>query len=250
MNRLGLALALLAICAVPTGAQLRVERDRNGQIVVTNKGSQAAEKLAAPPSSQPVPKLSSAQRQEIQSKLKAACSRSGLDYNLVTALVEAESGFHPNIISKKGAVGLMQLMPGTGKRFGCSDPWDMDENIKGGTNFLAYLQDLFSGDIPLILAAYNAGEEAVRKYSNKIPPYAETVRYVFNILQNYGRPALVESAKGKLASPSDYDKYYVARRGEKPVLRTYYMYFEKGVRTIVDYPPSGVQFIPIVYKDE
>jgi len=250
MNRPALTLTLLALCAVQAAAQLRVERDRNGQIVVTNKGSQAAAKLAAPQSSQPIPKLSSAKRLEIQGKLKAACTRTGLDYNLVAALVEAESGFQPNIISNKGAVGLMQLMPGTGKRFGCSDPWDMDENIKGGTNFLAHLQGLFLGDVPLMLAAYNAGEDAVRKYSNKIPPYAETVRYVFSILQNYGQPALVQAAKGKLASASDYDKYYVARRGEKPVLRTYYMYFENGVRTIVDYPPSGVQFVPIVYKDE
>jgi hypothetical protein len=230
--------------------QVHAERDRTGQIVITNRGSKAAAKLAAPDSAQALPRLTSGQRQAIQQRLKEACSKTGLDYNLVAALVQAESGFQPNIISKKGAIGLMQLLPETGRRFGCGNPWDMQENITGGTNFLAYLQELFAGDIPLMLAAYNAGENAVKKYSNKIPPYAETVRYVFNILQDYGRPALVEQAKSKLASPSDYNRFYVAHRNEKPVFRTYYMYFVKGVRTIVDYPPSGVQFTPIVYKDE
>lgn len=246
----GITLLLLAL-AVPALGQVHAERDSTGQIVITNKGSKAAAKLSTKDAPGTVPKVSSGQRQAIEKELKSACAAKGLDYNLVAALVDAESSFQTNIISKKGAVGLMQLLPATGKRFGCNDPWDMEQNIRGGTNFLAYLQDLFGGDVPLMLAAYNAGEDAVRKYSNKIPPYAETVRYVFNILSDYGRPSLIAQAKTKLASPSDYDRFYVPHRGEKPVLRTYYMYFsEQGVRTIVDYPPSGVKFIPIVYKDE
>jgi soluble lytic murein transglycosylase-like protein len=245
------ATLLLLALAVPAFGQVRTERDSSGQIVITNKGSKAAAKLSAQASAGTVPKVTSGQRQAIQKELKAACAAKGLDYNLVAALVDAESSFQTSIISKKGAIGLMQLLPATGKRFGCNDPWDMQDNIRGGTNFLAYLQDLFGGDIPLMLAAYNAGEDAVRKYSNKIPPYAETVRYVFNILSDYGRPSLIAEAKTKLASPSDYDRFFVPHRGEKPVMRTYYMYFsEQGVRTIVDYPPSGVKFIPIVYKDE
>lgn len=245
------ATLLLLTLAVPAFGQVRTERDSSGQIVITNKGSKAAAKLSAPASAGTVPKVTSGQRQAIQKELKSACASKGLDYNLVAALVDAESSFQTNIISKKGAIGLMQLLPATGKRFGCNDPWDMEDNIRGGTNFLAYLQDLFGGDIPLMLAAYNAGEDAVRKYSNKIPPYAETVRYVFDILSDYGRPSLIAEAKTKLASPSDYDRFYVPHRGEKPVMRTYYMYFsEQGVRTIVDYPPSGVKFIPIVYKDD
>lgn len=248
--RRAVPLLLLALC-VPALGQVRAERDSTGQVVITNKGSKAAAKLSAPEGSRTVPKITTGQRQAIQKELRSACAAKGLDYNLVAALVEAESSFQTNIISKKGAVGLMQLLPATGKRFGCKDPWDMQDNIRGGTNFLAYLQDLFDGDVPLMLAAYNAGEDAVRKYSNKIPPYAETVRYVFDILSDYGRPSLIAAAKTKLASPSDYDRFYVPHRGEKPVLRTYYMYFsEQGVRTIVDYPPSGVKFIPIVYKDD
>ena len=245
------AVALLSIVVIPAWGQVHAERDRTGQIVITNRGSSAAAKLPAPDSAQMLPRLSPGQRQSIQKRLKAACSQKGLDYNLVTALVEAESGFQPNIISKKGAVGLMQLLPETGKRFGCSDPWDMEENISGGTNFLAYLQDLFAGDIPLMLAAYNAGENAVAKYGNRIPPYAETVRYVFAILEDYGNRELIGEAKRLLATPADYDKYYVPFKNSAPVLRMLYMWDDgKGVRSYSDYPPSGVQSIPIVFKDE
>ncbi|MEW5765489.1 MAG: lytic transglycosylase domain-containing protein [Acidobacteriota bacterium] len=246
----GLALGW-ALAGTTARAQVRVERDAQGKIVITNKGSKAAERLAGSPSAPPLPALSAGLRKEIQAKLRKACAERGLDYDLVAALVEAESDFRPNVLSKKGAVGLMQLMPDTAKRFGCADPWDLDQNIQGGTAFLAFLHERFEGDIPLILAGYNAGEDAVRKYGNRIPPYAETVRYVFSILHNYGRPAVTERARGLLASPGDYDRFYTPRKGQKPVLRLFYMFVdEKGVRHIYDYPPSGVVSTPIVYKDE
>ena len=244
-------LAALLLSGLSLLGQIRVERDSNGQIVITNKGSNAAQRLEGAPSAPPIPKVSPALRGAIRSRLKSACAQKGLDYDLVAALVQAESGFQPNTLSRKGAIGLMQLMPETAKRFGCKDPWDWEENIKGGVGFLAYLHDLFSGDVPLVLAAYNAGEDAVRKYSNKIPPYAETVRYVFTILSDYGRPALVQQARAKLASPADYDRYYVARRNYRVPTRTMYMYIDShGVRCFTDAPPSGVNATLIVFKDE
>jgi hypothetical protein len=245
------ALAALLVCGLPLSSQIRVERDSKGQIVITNKGSKAAARLDGSQSAAPIPKVSPALRGAIRARLKTACAEKGLDYDLVAALVQAESDFQPNTLSKKGAIGLMQLMPDTARRFGCKDPWDWEENIKGGVGFLSYLHELFSGDVPLILAAYNAGEDAVRKYSNKIPPYAETVRYVFTILNDYGRPALVQQAKTKLASPSDYDRFYVARKSYQVPLRTLYMYLDShGVRCFTDAPPSGVKATLIVFKDE
>jgi len=242
------ALALLAAAAAP--AQVRVERDAQGKVVITNKGSRASKALAAP-SPVAIPQVSDQERNAIRQKLKAACDRRGLDYNLVTSLVRAESGFRQNTISKKGAVGLMQLLPDTARRFGVSDPWDLDQNIEAGTAFLAFLHGLYPGEIPLVLASYNAGENAVAKYGNKIPPYAETVRYVFRILDDYGKPELVAKAKGQLATAADYDRFYVPFRYAAPVLRVYYMSVDaKGVRSITDYPPSGVQSVPIVYRDE
>ena len=239
----------LAALAVGAGAQVRVERDAQGRIVITNKGSNASKALASP--SAQMPKVSSAARAEIRQKLRAACERHGLDYDLVTSLVKAESGFQHYTLSKRGAIGLMQLMPETARRFGVKDPWDLDQNIEGGTSFLATLQGLFPNKVPLVLAAYNAGENAVAKYGNKIPPYAETVRYVFAILEDYGKRGLVEEAKRLLATPQDFDRFYVPFRNVAPALRVMYMSVsDKGVRSFSDYPPSGVQSTPIVFKDE
>lgn len=239
----------LAALAVGAAAQVRTERDAQGHIVITNKGSKASQALASP--SAKMPKVSTAARAEIREKLKAACDRHGLDYHLVASLVRAESGFQHYTLSKRGAVGLMQLMPDTARRFGVKDPWNLDENIEGGTAFLSLLHTLFPQNVPLVLAAYNAGENAVAKYGNKIPPYAETVRYVFAILEDYGKRELVEEAKRLLATPADYDRFYVPFRNSAPVMRVMYMWIdEKGVRSYSDYPPSGVQSVPIVFKDE
>ncbi len=235
--------------AVGVAAQVRVERDAQGRVVITNKGSNASKALASP--SAQIPKVSIAARAEIRRKLRAACERHGLDYDLVASLVKAESGFQNYTLSKRGAIGLMQLMPDTARRFGVKDPWNLDQNIEGGTSFLAVLHGLFPNNVPLVLAAYNAGENAVAKYGNKIPPYAETVRYVFAILEDYGKRALIEEAKRLLATPQDYDRFYVPFRNTAPVLRVMYMSIGKnGERSISDYPPSGVESTAIVFKDE
>jgi soluble lytic murein transglycosylase-like protein len=104
-----------------------------------------------------------------------------LDPKLVRAVIQVESGYNVEALSNKGAMGLMQLMPGTAKLVGVSDPWDFDENIKGGTTYLKQQLDRFS-DIELALAAYNAGPEAVQRHGG-IPPYAETREYVRRILK-------------------------------------------------------------------
>ncbi|HZX30465.1 MAG TPA: lytic transglycosylase domain-containing protein [Rhodocyclaceae bacterium] len=109
----------------------------------------------------------------------------GLDPALVEAVVRAESAYRSQAVSPKGAVGLMQVMPDTGRRFGISDLADPDGNLRAGTAYLGYLLDLF-GDLPLALAAYNAGEGAVLRHGRSIPPYPETQAYVRGILGAYG----------------------------------------------------------------
>ncbi len=243
-------LALLLVLPMASPAQVRIERDAQGHILITNKGSKEA-RDASRGGENSLPAVPTRERLRIEGKLRKACRRSGLDFHLVSALVEAESGYRPNVLSKKGAVGLMQLMPGTAKRFGCADPWNLDQNIAGGTAYLAYLQKIFNHNTPLVLAAYNAGENAVQKYDNHIPPYAETVRYVFRILDDYGRPSIFREAKALLTHPGDFERYYVETRGVRPTYHIYYMYIDaKGVRHIYDYPPSGVVTQKIIYKEE
>src|SRR5262249_6498573 len=94
-------------------------------------------------------------------------------------------GYNPKARSPKGAIGLMQLMPDTAQRYKVANIWDPGENVRGGARYLRDLLALFNNDLSLVLAAYNAGEDAVAQYGNKIPPYAETRNYVPRVLQQY-----------------------------------------------------------------
>lgn len=107
-----------------------------------------------------------------------------IDFALVKAMIRAESGFNPNAISRKGAKGLMQLMPETALRMNVSNIFNPKENIEGGVRYLKYLLSLFNNDVRLSLAAYNAGENIVSQLGT-IPPYRETVDYVRKVLSFY-----------------------------------------------------------------
>lgn len=106
----------------------------------------------------------------------------GLDANLVLAVIEAESNFNPRARSHKNAQGLMQLIPATAERFGVRNPWDPEQNMRGGMAYLRWLLRYFDGDVTLALAGYNAGEGAVDKYGG-VPPFAETRAYVKKIIE-------------------------------------------------------------------
>ncbi|MDQ6961877.1 MAG: transglycosylase SLT domain-containing protein [Mariprofundaceae bacterium] len=108
-----------------------------------------------------------------------------LDASLLHAIVYVESSYNAKALSRSGAQGLMQLMPATAKRFGVHDSWNPEENVRGGALYLSYLLDLFDYDLTLAIAAYNAGEGAVKRHGSKIPPYPETQRYVKKVLKRY-----------------------------------------------------------------
>ncbi len=109
----------------------------------------------------------------------------GLDPKLMHAVISAESAYNPQAVSNKGAQGLMQLMPDTARRFGVPDAFDPVANMHGGARYLRWLMDRFQNDLSLVLAAYNAGEGAVERYGNVIPPYQETRTYVSRVLGFY-----------------------------------------------------------------
>ncbi len=109
----------------------------------------------------------------------------GLEPQLMHAVISAESAYNPGAVSDKGAMGLMQLMPDTARRFGVEDPFDPAANMHGGARYLRWLMDRFQNNLNLVLAAYNAGEGAVERYGNTIPPYEETRTYVVKVLDFY-----------------------------------------------------------------
>ena len=127
---------------------------------------------------------------EIEAHIREVAVRYDIPPILVAAIVEAESEFNPRAVSRRGARGLMQLMPGTASSLRVSDTFDPYENIEGGVRHLRQLMDRYHGNLPVVLAAYNAGEQAVRVYGG-VPPYRETRRYVSRILRRIGRPDLV-----------------------------------------------------------
>ena len=115
----------------------------------------------------------------------AAAKETSLDPALIHAVIATESRHNPRAQSNKGAFGLMQLMPATARRFNVKDRNDPKQNIVAGAKYLRELLTLYKGDLKLTLAAYNAGPGAVKKYSNQIPPYRETMHYVPKVLKYY-----------------------------------------------------------------
>jgi soluble lytic murein transglycosylase-like protein len=128
-------------------------------------------------------------RQKYSTLIAQAASDYGVDERLLHAVIQAESAYNPHAVSPVGAVGLMQLMPGTAERYGvrAEDRTDPAESIKGGARYLRDLLKMFNSDVRLAVAGYNAGENAVKKYNNSIPPYPETQNYVAQVLAFYQR---------------------------------------------------------------
>lgn len=118
-------------------------------------------------------------------QIRQAAKEHGLEPALLHAVVQVESGYNPRAVSPRGAVGLMQLMPATAQALGVSDSADPAGNLRGGATHLRTLLGAFDGDLKLALAAYNAGEGAVRRYGMRIPPFRETRAYVEAVLLRY-----------------------------------------------------------------
>lgn len=179
---------LLAVClAAPVRAEIYVYRDARGTLHFSNapaapgykpymeeipRGGFPSRRVAVTPLSQ---------RSTFYPMIRDSATRHRVDVALVKAVIQAESNFVPYAQSPKGAMGMMQLMPATARRYNAWRLWDPQENIETGVRHLRMLLDRYSGNVRLALAAYNAGEEAVERHGG-IPPYRETIQYVDRVV--------------------------------------------------------------------
>ena len=122
---------------------------------------------------------------QYDSIIETAAVSAQVEADLLRAVIVVESGFNSRAVSKRGAVGLMQLMPATATRYGVANPYDPNQNVHGGARYLKFLINRFGQDVKLALAAYNAGEDAVDRSGGQIPPFAETQAYVPRVLKIY-----------------------------------------------------------------
>ena len=124
-------------------------------------------------------------RRPFHQEIVSAARKAGIDPALVHAVIGVESAYNARAVSPKGAVGLMQVIPDTARRYGVEDLLNPRHNLSAGTQYLSYLMRIFDGDLRLVLAAYNAGENAVLRHGRRIPPYAETRGYVPRVMGIY-----------------------------------------------------------------
>ena len=192
-----LAAALQAIPSIGQ-AQIYGSRDASGAWVLSDFRSDLADELvvdvprAVDPAEWTTARAAAVPARALQltDLIREVARAQDVSPQLLQAVVAVESGFDPKAISRKGAMGLMQLMPDTARRFKVADPFDARQNLAGGATYLKWLLEKFGGDVQLALAGYNAGENAVVRAGFQIPPYAETRAYVPRVLKHMQRASL------------------------------------------------------------
>ncbi len=176
----------LSFVLSPLLGEIIVKQDRNGNIIVSNTPYTPPKTHFKKPSSLPTyPGENNAVPEKYRSKIKQLAAKYQVKEKLIIAVIRAESGFQPHAVSRKGAVGLMQLMKSTAIKYGVRNRYDAHQNMEGGVRHLKFLQKKYQYDLSLVLAAYNAGEDAVKKY-NGIPPYRETKTYIKRVMSYMG----------------------------------------------------------------
>lgn len=204
-----------------SNAEIIVKQDKDGKIIVTNvpsASSTSGSKIKFLRSKKSANSSASIPANYYE-KIKKLSREHRLREDLIIAVAQAESSFDPFAISRKGAVGIMQLMPETARDYGVTNRFNVDQNLEAGVKHLKHLYEKYKNSIPLTLAAYNAGEEAVKKYKG-IPPYRETRTYIKRAMKYMGLR---------------YSSFFTSRPKS-----TLYKYKTADGRTVIsDSPPSG-----------
>ena len=190
-------LLIVAVVAVPGLARADVYSftDANGVSHFSNVPSDSRYQLLIATPSQAAPGTAVkehsidwlARSAQYDGVIKGAAKAATIQAALVRAVIVVESGFNPRAVSKKGAIGLMQLQPATARRYGVKNIYDPEQNVRAGAHYLSDLLARFDSNLELALAAYNAGEEAVERYGRHVPPYRETLAYVPSVMKVYHR---------------------------------------------------------------
>lgn len=208
----GLAALAMGLCpSLPGYAEIYKYRE-NGVTVYTDEAPNRdyavrmvrTRKGWVDPTKTPVAAVNMAENRRLYDEhVKRAAARYGLPLPLLHAVITAESAWNPDAVSSAGAAGLMQLMPATAARYGVGNRFSPADNIRGGSAYLRDLMGLFEGNLDLVLAAYNAGEGAVRRHGNAIPPFRETRRYVTRVREfhrRYSREMTDDTGRGAEAN--------------------------------------------------
>jgi soluble lytic murein transglycosylase-like protein len=229
-------LALLVPLAGEAEGQIYSYRDANGTLVLSDsppidssvevRTYEAVNTVERVRVTKPVSKGYRAGFEELIARYAEA---RGVRADLVRAVIQVESGYNPRAVSVKGAMGLMQLMPGTAAELGVRRPFDPEDNIRGGVAYLRQLLDRFDNNEELALAAYNAGPHAVDRYGNRIPPYKETRDYVRKVRSRTAAQPPVSSAAPKLVIYK-----WIEHVDGKPVVR------------YTDFPPESGEYEIVV----
>ncbi len=173
----GIEYALLP--AAQAADRITAHLDSRGRVVFVNQA-----RNPSPPKQAASGQARTAARSDLDRVIQRSASRHQVDPDLVRAIIRVESNYNPYAVSSRGAQGLMQLIPATARRFGVRDVFDPSANLEGGIRYLKHLINRYNGDLELVLAAYNAGENAVSRH-NGVPPFRETQNYLRKISQIY-----------------------------------------------------------------
>ena len=213
IRRTGLVITAILSVHSAAAAEIRIE-ERDGVLYVRNV--KPPQPVVAKPSSPPNERVAARTAGPYRDLIRAAATRHALAPELIKSVILVESNFEARAVSRKGARGLMQLMPATAARLGVRNVFDVRQNVEGGVRHLRYLVDLYGGNLALALAAYNAGVEAVGWHGG-IPPYAETRAYVQRVLRSVALARLRVSAESVASAEPDAERaalyHYEARDG-------------------------------------
>jgi len=202
IRRTGLVIVAILSVHSAASAEIRIE-ERDGVLYVRNV--EPPQPVVAKPSSPPNEPVAAQPAAPYRDLIRAAATRHALAPELIESVIRVESNFEARAVSRKGARGLMQLMPATAARLGVRNVFDVRQNVEGGVRHLRYLVDLYGGNVALALAAYNAGVDAVGQYGG-IPPYAETRAYVRRVLRAVALARLRVSAESAKSAEPDAER--------------------------------------------